>query len=190
MPVKPLATPQMQSPAASGWRTDGRLSGRTVLFSLIGFFAVVIGVNITMMTLAISTMPGTEVESPYLAGIKYNSEISAARAQDARGWRMTSHVDRAGDGRAVVTIEARDRDGTPLTGLALSVRLARPADWRADRAFTLGERSAGRYSGEAGDVAAGIWDVEVEADRGGERLFRSKNRVTLSRITLDQQMMP
>ena len=50
---------------------------------------------------------------------------------------------------------------------------------RADRAFTLGERTAGRYSGDASDVAAGIWDLEVEADRGGERLFRSKNRITL-----------
>ncbi len=82
-------------------------------------------------------------------------------------------------------VEARDRDGAPLTGLALSVRLARPTDRRADRAFSLGERSAGRYAGDASDVAAGIWDLEVEADRGGERLFRSKNRITLDRITLD-----
>ena len=177
--MRSFARPQMRQPVGAGVRAVGGLSGRAVLFSLIAFFAVVIGANVTMMTLAISTMPGTEVESPYLAGIKYNSEISAARAQEARGWRMTSHVDRAGDGRAVVTIEARDRNGAPLTGLALAVRLARPTHQRADRAFTLGERSAGRYAGEASDVAAGIWDLEVEADRGGERLFRSRNRISL-----------
>jgi nitrogen fixation protein FixH len=171
---------QARPPAAGGaGRTGGGLTGRTVLFSLLGFFVVVIGVNVTMMTLAISTMPGIEVESPYLAGIKYNSEISAARAQQARGWRMTSHVDRDGDGRAIVTIEARDRDGASITGLTLSVRFARPTDQRADRAVMLGERSSGRYSGDAVDVAAGIWDLEVEADRGGERLFRSRNRITL-----------
>jgi nitrogen fixation protein FixH len=175
-----FTTMQPRSPATSeAGRPGGRLSGRTVLFSLVSFFAVVIGVNVTMMTLAISTMPGTEVESPYLAGIKYNAEIASARAQEARGWRMTSHVDRGGDGRAVVMIEARDRDGAPLTGLALSVRLARPTDQRADRRLTLSERTAGRYAGEASGVAAGIWDLEVEADRGGERLFRSKNRITL-----------
>jgi nitrogen fixation protein FixH len=168
----------MRQPVGAGRRSGG-LSGRTVLFSLIGFFAVVIGANVTMMTLAISTMPGTEVESPYLAGIKYNAEIASARAQEARGWHLTSHVDRAGDGRAVMAIEARDRNGAPLTGLALSVKLARPTDQRADRVFTLGERTAGRYSGEASDVAAGIWDLEVEADRGSDRLFRSKNRITL-----------
>jgi nitrogen fixation protein FixH len=175
----PFATPQMRRQVDAGVPSGAGLSGRTVLFSLIGFFAVVIGVNVTMMTLAISTMPGTEVESPYLAGIKYNSEISAARAQEARGWRMTSHVDRTGDGRAAVSLEACDRNGAPLTGLALSVRLARPTDKRADRSVTLGEGSAGRYSGEANDVAAGIWDLDVVADRGGERLFRSRNRITL-----------
>jgi nitrogen fixation protein FixH len=187
--VRPFARHQTRQPGDRDGRKSsglsGGLSGRTVLLSLVGFFAVVIGVNVTMMTLAISTMPGTEVESPYLPGIKYNAEISAAHAQDARGWRMTSHVDRTGDGRVVVTIEARDRDGAPLPGLGLSVRLARPTDKRADRAFTLGERSAGRYFGEASDVAAGIWDLEVEADRGGERLFRSRSRITLDRITRD-----
>ena len=103
----------------------GTIGGRTVLLSLLAFFGVVIGANIVMATLAITTMPGTEVENPYLAGIKYNSEIIAAREQAARGWRMTSHVDRDADGRAVVKVEARDRDGAPLTGLAVMVRLAR-----------------------------------------------------------------
>ena len=177
--MRPFARLRMRRPVAAKTRTGRELCGRTVLFSLVGFFAVVIGVNVTMMTLAISTMPGTEVDSPYLAGIKYNAEISAARVQEGRGWRMTSYVARDDDGRAVITIEARDRNGVPLTGLALSVKLARPTDKRADRAFTLGERTAGRYSGDAVDVAAGVWDLQVEADRGGERLFRSKNRLTL-----------
>jgi nitrogen fixation protein FixH len=150
-----------------------------VLISLLAFFAVVIGVNVVMMTLAISTMPGTEVESPYLAGIRYNAEISAARAQADRGWRMTSHIARDAGGRAVVTVEARDRSGTPLAGLAMSARLARPTDFRADHAITLTERSRGTYFGETADVVAGIWDLELEADRGADRMFLSKNRISL-----------
>jgi nitrogen fixation protein FixH len=39
------------------------LTGRKVLAILIAFFGVVIGVNVAMMRLAISTLPGTEVDS-------------------------------------------------------------------------------------------------------------------------------
>ena len=62
---------------------DKPLSGRTVLFILLGFFGVVIGVNAVMAALAIGTMPGLENETPYQAGIGYNAEIGAARAQAA-----------------------------------------------------------------------------------------------------------
>ena len=81
--MRPFARHEIRQPGGRDGRKSGGQSGRTVLFSLVGFFTIVIGVNVTMMTLAISTMPGTEVESPYLAGIKYNAEISAARAQEA-----------------------------------------------------------------------------------------------------------
>ena len=159
--------------------TVGTISGRTVLLSLLAFFGVVIGANVVMATLAISTMPGTEVDSPYLVGIKYNSEIIAAREQAGRGWRMISHVDRDAEGRAIVGVEVQDRDGARLTGLAVTVRLARPTDKHADRIVALTERAAGSYIGETADVGAGLWDLEFEADRGDRRMFRSKNRVTL-----------
>jgi nitrogen fixation protein FixH len=177
-PFERLRARGMAAPAA-GAATTSTLSGRTVLLSLLAFFAVVGGANIVMATLAVSTMPGTEVENPYLAGIRYNGEISAAREQAAREWRMISHVDRDVDGRAVVRVEARDRDDAPLTGLAMMVRLARPADKRADRSVALTERTVGYYLGEAADVAAGVWNLEFEADRDDQHMFRSKNRVTL-----------
>ncbi len=174
----PIAERRVPARAADS-RDRGKVTGRLVLVSLLAFFAVVIGVNVVMMTLAISTMPGTEVESPYLAGIKYNGEITSARAQAERGWRLTSHVARGIDGRVAVTVEARDRAGVPLAGLAMSLRLARPTDSRADHAVVLTERSGGTYVGEAADVVAGIWDLELEADRGTERMFLSKNRISL-----------
>ena len=156
------------------------LSGRTVLLWLLAFFGVVIGINAVMIALAIGTMPGLETEKPYQAGIGYNAEIAAARAQAARQWKIASHIDRDASGRASVKVEARDSNGAPLTRLAVTVRLARPTDQRADRTISLTEQESGRYRGEAVDVAAGVWDVELDADRGTERMFRSRNRVTLN----------
>jgi len=155
------------------------VTGRTVLIWLLAFFGVVIGINGVMMALAIVTMPGLETEKPYQAGINYNAEIASARAQAARRWNVASHIDRDAGGRAVVKVEARDRDGAPLTRLAVTLRLARPTDQRADRVVSLTEHEIGTYVGEAADVTLGVWDMELDAGRGAERMFRSRNRVTL-----------
>jgi nitrogen fixation protein FixH len=155
------------------------LTGRTVLLSLLGFFAVVIGVNGVMIALAIATMPGLESEKPYQAGISYNAEIETARAQAARHWSVASHVSRDASGRASVKVEAMDADGAPLGGLAVMMRLMRPTDQGGDRVLSLNERERGTYLGDAADVLPGAWDVELEAGRGAERLFRSHNRITL-----------
>jgi nitrogen fixation protein FixH len=155
------------------------VTGRTVFLSLLAFFGVVIAVNGVMSVLAISTMPGTEVENPYRAGIAYNAEINAAHDQAGRHLRVSGHIDRDAGGHASVNIEARDRASAPLAGLAITVRFMRPTDQRADRTVTLTERQTGSYRGEAIDVSAGAWDVEIEANRGGERVFRSRNRVVL-----------
>jgi nitrogen fixation protein FixH len=154
------------------------VTGRIVLLYLLAFFGVVMGVNGAMIALAIGTMPGLETEKPYQAGIGYNAEIAAARAQASRDWKVVSHIKRDVDGRASVKVEARDRDGAPLTRLAFTMRLARPTDQRADRTISLTERESGSYLGEAAEVAAGVWDIELDADQSAERVFRSRNRVT------------
>jgi nitrogen fixation protein FixH len=155
------------------------LTGRAVLLTLLGFFGVVVGVNIVMVTLAIGTMPGLENDKPYQVGLAYNAEIEAARAAAARHWTVTSHVSRDSKGRATVSVEARDAGGALINGLTVSVRLLRPTDQRSDRAMELRERAPGSYQGEAADVAAGAWDVEIDAARASERLFRSRNRIVM-----------
>src|SRR5438445_8745481 len=99
------------------------LTGTNVFLMLVGFFGVVIGVNVTMMKLAIATLPGTEVDSPYAAGLAYDREISAAQDQAARKWKVNAHIERRGDGDAVLLVEARDAAGQPLTGLKFAGRL-------------------------------------------------------------------
>jgi nitrogen fixation protein FixH len=150
-----------------------------VLAWLVAFFAVVIGANMVMMKLAIDTLPGTEVDSAYKASLAYNGEIQAAQDQAARRWSVTGHVERSPDGAAAVNVEARDASDVPLTGVVFSVRLSRPADKRADRAAALSERAPGLYRGHVADVGLGQWDLVIEADRGRERLFLSRNRVIL-----------
>ncbi len=156
-----------------------RLTGRAVLLYVLAFFGVIIGVNLVMMKLAIDTMPGLEVDSSYRAGNAYNAEIAAARGQSAREWQVAGHLRRGADGRAFLEVQAQDRGGAPLSGLAFSAHLERPIDKRADRSVALREQGVGIYRGEAENLAPGQWDLVLEAERGSERLFLSKNRVEL-----------
>jgi nitrogen fixation protein FixH len=155
------------------------LTGRAVLIWLVAFFAVVFTANGVMMKFAIETMSGTEVDSAYRASLSFNAEARAARRQDERAWRITGNAARNLDGDAVVRVEARDKAGVPLAGLTFSAALERPTDKRSDRHIGLVEMQSGLYGGKAADVAPGQWDLVLEADRGGERLFVSKTRVFL-----------
>ncbi len=155
------------------------LTGRMVLFMLIAFFGVVFGVNLTLAKFAIDTLPGTEVDSAYSASLAYEGEIAAARKQNERGWKIDAHVERATDGVANILVNARDAQGSPLAGLAFSSRLERPTDRRGDREASLIEAESAVYRGKVADVAPGQWDLVLEGDASGRRVFLSKSRIIL-----------
>ena len=156
------------------------LTGTKVLLMLVAFFGIVISVNVTMAKLAIATLPGTDVDSPYAAGLAYDREISAAQDQAARKWQVSAHIERRADGHAVLQVEARDAAGQPVTGLKFAGRLERPTDKRADLAVELAEAGIGIYRGNAASVAPGQWDLVIEGDAKGDRVFLSRNRVILN----------
>lgn len=156
------------------------ITGRTVLVAMVAFFAVVIGVNMLMMKLAIDTLPGTDVDSAYRASLAYESEIKAAHDQNLREWQVNVHIERHADGQATLRVDAHDKSGVPLRGLVFSGRLERPTDKRADRLIVLAEGESGTYRGSTSDVTPGQWDLVLESDTAGTRMFLSKNRVLLN----------
>jgi nitrogen fixation protein FixH len=156
------------------------LTGGKVLFTLVAFFAVVIGVNMIMMRLAIQTLPGTDVDSAYTASLAYENEIAAAHDQNARNWKVDAQIQRSADGGATLRVEARDNDGKPMSGLKFQGRFERPTDRRADQPVALAEMGIGIYRGTAPLIAAGQWDLVLEGVAAGQRMFLSKNRVLLN----------
>ena len=156
------------------------LTGRKVFILLVAFFGIVIGVNLIMMRFAIRTLPGTEVDSAYSASLAYEKEIAAARDQNARNWRVDAHVERSEQGGATLQVEVRDNDGRPMSGLKFQGHFERPADKRADRAVALAETGIGIYRGNASLIAPGQWDLILQGDAAGRRVFLSRNRVLLN----------
>ncbi|HZP21748.1 MAG TPA: FixH family protein [Bauldia sp.] len=152
-----------------------QLTGRNVLALLVAFFGVVIVINVFMMSAAIRTFGGVDVPSSYEAGRAFEKEVAKAAAQAGRDWRVDEDLSAAGGDR-VLTVRILDAGGTPITGVQVRAKLAHPVDERQDVELAMSEEESGVYRGR-GLVAAGVWQLELQVDRSGEQVFRSRNRI-------------
>jgi nitrogen fixation protein FixH len=133
-----------------------------------------------MVRLAIETLPGTDVDSAYSAGLAYQREIAAAQDQNGRNWKVDALIQRGPGGGVTLQVEARDETGKPVTGLMFQGRFERPTDRRADQTMAFAEIGSGIYRSRATLIAPGQWDLVLEGDASGQRMFLSKNRVSLN----------
>jgi nitrogen fixation protein FixH len=154
------------------------LTGRMVLAMVLAFFALIFGVNAYMALKAVSTFGGVDTESSYRAGKMFERDVAVAKAQDERHWQVEATVAPTAGGNAVLDIVARDSSGASLSGLTAIAQLERPTDRRLDRVIVASEGTPGRFYGSA-TIPAGQWDLVIDLWRGGERVFRSKNRIVL-----------
>lgn len=161
-------------------KDDGfRLTGRHVLFILIGCFGLVFAVNGYMTWRAITSFPGVVTESSFRDSQRYNKELAAAQAQTDRGWRVEAVAERAADGTAVLGLTARDRDGRPLTGVTFRARLEHPADRSRDHVAALAPviGASDRFEARLTGVSPGKWGLVIEGDGTSGRLYLSQNTV-------------
>ena len=158
-----------------------RLTGRHVLFILLGVFAFVATVNGVMIWKAIGSFPGVVTESSYRDSQRFNRNIAAAHEQAARGWQVDAHADRSPDGRVVIRLQAKDAEGRPLTGIAFRATLQHPANRALDHVVPLPAvpGADGAFEGTADGVGEGKWGLEVEGEKDQGRVFLSQNTLFL-----------
>jgi nitrogen fixation protein FixH len=147
------------------------LNGRHVLAITLGFFAVVIGVNLTLAVLARSSWSGLVVESSYVASQKFNSDAEVARRQQALGWQERVRL-----GRQSIEVTVSDAHGRGLSGLTVQVLLQRPATSREDRTLVLNESVAGSYRLDTA-IAPGMWIADITAQAADGRAVRTVHRL-------------
>lgn len=96
-----------------------QFTGRHMTAILIVFFGVVITVNFTMASLAISSFGGTVVDNSYVASQNYNRWLANAAVQDKLGWKeaITLNPQR----HVIVSVASRGvvLDGVKAAGQAL-----------------------------------------------------------------------
>lgn len=152
------------------------LNGWKVLAMLLAFFLLVASVDGLMIYKAVKTFSGEVTPHPYERGLAYNRDISRAREQAMRDWKVGVRLTRASAGDVDIRVTARDADGAEIAGVEMHVLLAAPADLSRDVRATLVETAPGRFSGKV-KAPPGARDLELTALRGGEEVFRSHSRI-------------
>lgn len=164
-----MTSPASRQPAAAapGWT----LKGWHVLAIVTGFFAVVVGLDVWFATLAYRTFPGQVSDTPYEDGVAFNRRLAREAAQARLGWKAAAAAD---PGR--VRVEMRDAAGAPLSGLAVTGRLERPATEAGRITLAFRQTGPGRYEA-AVPGAAGAWDLSFRAASDGARALEGERRL-------------
>jgi nitrogen fixation protein FixH len=159
---------------------ETRLTGKHILFILLGAFAVIGGVNAAFIYFAVSTGPGEERGASYEVGLRYNNILAEERTQNALQWRHQSQIAQGTRLRVSIT----DNAGTPVPGLAMTGNFGRPAAANTDRSLAFKEVDAGLYEATLGQIEPGSWVLSFTAEKarpGGESAaYRVKERLWLS----------
>lgn len=155
-----------------------RLKGWHVLTMLLSFFFLILTANLIFVTVAVRSFPGEQEKKSYLMGVAFNDRLDARAAQAALGWRAEIEAAALIEGRAAIDI-AFSAAAAPVSGLALTGVLARPADDEEDHELTFIELRPGLYRTSVDDVAPGAWKFVATAIGPDDEVFELEKRLIL-----------
>jgi len=163
-------------------RTDGdrALTGRKVLYILLGFFGVMFLANGIFTYFAVSTFNGLVTDDSYRRGLEYDERLAAEARQKRLGWTADLNLSDRGD---ELRLNLAGENGRPVSGRLVRVRVGRPATDKFDRTVLLNETAPGTYSREISLPGDGNWLASLEVvesyDEAKSVVYRMKKRLWL-----------
>ncbi|MEM7569656.1 MAG: FixH family protein [Pseudomonadota bacterium] len=137
-----------------------RLSGKTVLVILVGFFAIVIGMNALMASYALGTFDGTTEDDAYRKGLGFNERIAAQADAADLGWSLGVSAKVLDEASQTVRIDITP-EGVEYP--AIDGQLWRQTAKGMDVALPFVPAGDGTYSAVADLPALGRWELRVTA---------------------------
>ncbi|NPD14388.1 FixH family protein [Xinfangfangia sp. D13-10-4-6] len=135
------------------WLGRRRLTGGRVLFAVLSFFGIVTAVNVFMAYKAVSTFPGLEVQSSYVAGRGFDGRRDA---QEALGWQLEQTYS-----PGTMALRITDASGTPVEAKAIEALIGRVTIARDDQTPEF-IWQGDRYEA-AVELGSGEWMMKVQA---------------------------
>lgn len=131
----------------------GRLTGTKFWMLFVGFFGLIIVVNLFMAYKALSTFPGLEVSSSYADSQDFDVRRDA---QLALGWQASVETRADATGKTLI-LHLNDETGAPVIPAHMDALLTRPTNQTQDQKLAL-------------QFINGAWQAPAVLDRGWWRL--------------------
>ncbi len=156
------------------------MTGKHVLYWVIGFFVAIFIANGFFVYYAVSTFRGEDSMRPYQQGLNYNQTLAERRAQAASGWSAEIDLD---TGRLEMTI--RNRAGEAVSGLKVTGVLKHPTETDLDIPLTFAQTEKNTYISSIPPRAYGHkapgkeWDLHTVARKPDGSKFKTRNELWL-----------
>lgn len=132
---------------------ERRFTGRHFLIIIIGFFSVVIGVNVWLSVVAYRSWTGVVVDDSYASGLDFNEKVQLAREQEALGWKGGLSYS-----PGTIRLDLVDGSGKPLDVADVTVVVTEHIGAASDQTLTMTRNADGSYAASA-VLPSGRWDA-------------------------------
>ncbi len=154
-------------PKAKGER---EFTGRHMLIITVGFFAVIVGVNLFMAFKAVGTFSGLEVRNGYVASQQFDRNRAA---QLELGWRAIAGF----EGADQLRLDFTDAEGRFIEAADIAeikAEIGRPTERLEDQELSFQRAAQGYYLAPITPLRPGKWYLRLEARAADGTLFQQR----------------
>lgn len=142
-------------------------------WAIAGAMAVVVAVNIGMVSWAIQTFPGKAGRDGFDLSNRYNMVLDQVRAAEALGWRVTVEL----DGESRVVVQVATSDGAFPTKSLVNATARRPLGLANETRLALTRSAADRWVSDVALPAPGQWDVQLTITASGHEVVTTRRLI-------------
>ena len=153
--------------------TAPRFTGWHMLALMLGFFGIIIGVNVYLSVVAIRSWTGLVVEASNASGRDYNEKVKRTEEQAALGWSGEVRYE-AGS----IRFSLLDRDGAPLKVPGVTAEITRPLGDREDKTIPLAPLADGSFAAAVA-LTPGIWNVVATAAETPHGAYERRDQIVV-----------
>lgn len=149
----------------------------------IALVVIVLAVNVTFVTLAVTTNPGLVDKDYYEKGRNFENNVQKQiAARNALGWtgRLDISKEMGRNQPSPVRFSIVDDKGMPMSGLKVALINYRPSDANADFTSEMKEFSPGQYETTVSYPLKGLWEVTLRVNHQDQQFDMVTRRINIA----------